>query len=92
LLAKNQARFWSQEWHLDWDTYRDLLLDHSDQLGRSGDSLNLVRINTGQGWTPGNVEVRERLAAMQRPTKGKHRTRPQGLGKGTHHWRAKKST
>jgi len=92
LLAKNQARFWSQEWHLDWDTYRDLLLDHSDQLGRSGDSLNLVRINTGQGWTAGNVEVRERLAAMQRPTKGKHRTRPQGLGKGTHHWRAKKST
>lgn len=89
LLAKNQARFWSQEWALDWDTYRDLLLDHAEQLGRGGDSLNLVRINTGQGWTLHNVEVRERLGAMRRPTKGKHRIRPKGLGKGTHHWRAK---
>ena len=89
LLAKNQARFWSQEWRLDWDTYRDLLLDHADQLGRSGDSLNLVRINTEQGWTLHNVEVRERLGAMRRPTKGRHRIRPKGLGLGTHHWRAK---
>jgi len=89
LLAKNQAKFWSQEWRLDWDTYRDLLLDHADQLGRSGDSLNLVRRDTEQGWTPGNVQVRERQEAMQRPTKGRQRIRPKGLGKGTHHWRAK---
>ena len=92
LLAKNQARFWSQEWALDWDTYRDLLLDHADQLGRSGDSLNLVRRDTDLGWTLHNVQVRERQEAMQRPTKGRHRIRPKGLGKGTHHWRAKKST
>ena len=92
LLAKNQAKFWSQEWHLDWDTYRDLLLDHAEQLGRSGDSLNLVRRDTEQGWTPGNVEVRERQEAMHRPTKGRQRIRPKGLGKGLHHWRAKKNT
>lgn len=89
MLAKNQARFWSQEWHLTWDTYRDLLLDHADRLGRRGDSLNLVRRNTDLGWTPGNVEVQERLGAMRRPTKGRHRIRPKGLGKGTHHWRAR---
>ena len=89
MLAKNQAKFWSQEWALDWDTYRDILLDHAEQLGRRGDSMNLVRINTREGWTPGNVEVRERIKAMRRPTQGKHRPRPAGLGKGRHHWRAK---
>jgi len=89
LLAKNQAKFWSQEWDLSWDAYRDILLDHADKLGRRGDSLNLVRRDTEQGWSTGNVEVRERLTAMSRPTQGKHRIRPKGLGKGTHHWRAK---
>ena len=88
-LAKNQAKFWSQEWHLDWDTYRDLLLDHADSLGRQADSMNLVRRDTTQGWTPGNVQVQERIKAMRRPTKGKKRQRPKGLGLGTHHWRAR---
>ena len=48
LRAKNQARFWSQEWRLTWEQYRDTWAGHTDQLGRTNGSLNLVRRCTGR--------------------------------------------
>ena len=91
LRAKNQAKFWSQAWRLTWEQYRDIWVGHIDQLGRTTDSLNLVRRDTTRGWTTKNVHLMNRLEAMLRKTKGKKRPRPAGLGGGLHQrWRKAK--
>ena len=88
LRAKNQAKFWSQEWRLTWEQYRDIWVGHIDQLGRTTDSLNLVRRDTTRGWTLKNVHLMNRLEAMLRKTRGKKRPRPPGLCGGLHQrWR-----
>ena len=89
LMARCQAKFWGQVWRLSWEQYRDTWSPHIDELGRTKESLNLVRRDTTRGWTIKNVHLMNRLEAMLRKTKGKHRARPKGLGKGTHHWRNK---
>jgi len=88
LRAKNQARFWSQEWRLTWEQYRDTWVGHTDQLGRTMGSLNLVRRDTTRGWTVKNVHLMNRGEAMHRKTRGRKRPRPAGLGGGLHQrWR-----
>ena len=66
LLAKNQAKYWNQEWHITWDQYRDLLLDHEDQLGNRADAMNLCRTDKTEGWTIGNVTIMTQSQAGQR--------------------------
>ena len=66
LLAKNQAKYWNQPWHITWDQYRDLLLDHEDQLGNRADAMNLCRTDKTEGWTIGNVTIMTQSQAGQR--------------------------
>ena len=90
LRAKNQARFWSQTWRLTWEQYKAIWVGHTDQLGRTTESLNLVRRDTTRGWTLKNVHLMNRGEAMHRKTRGRSRPRPPGLGGGLHqHWRKK---
>tara|TARA_X000001382_G_scaffold126397_1_gene112972 strand:+ start:175 stop:636 length:462 start_codon:yes stop_codon:yes gene_type:complete len=66
LLAKNQAKYWNQPWQISWDQYRDLLLDHEDQLGNRADAMNLCRTDKTEGWTIGNVTIMTQSQAGQR--------------------------
>ena len=66
ILARNQARFWRQKWMLSWDQYRDILLDHAENLGNSAEALNLCRVDIKEAWSIGNVDIMTRSAAGQR--------------------------
>lgn len=66
ILARNQARFWRQKWMLSWDQYRDILLDHAENLGNSAEALNLCRVDKKEAWSIGNVNIMTRSAAGQR--------------------------
>ena len=66
ILARNQARFWRQKWMLSWDQYRDILLDHAENLGNSAEALNLCRVDKKEAWSIGNVDIMTRSAAGQR--------------------------
>ena len=78
--AKAQAKFWSQEWTLKWEDYLDLLKTAPGEWSRDADALNLVRIDTTEGWHIWNVKLMRRIDAMRRPTRGKQRIRPAGQG------------
>lgn len=62
LRARNQARYWRQPWHITWDQFRDLFLDHPEHGGCEEASINLVRIDRHPqiGWRIDNVEFRPR--------------------------------
>ena len=66
LVAKNQAKYWHQKWQISWDQYRDLLLDHVDQLGNRADAMNLCRVDRTEGWTIGNVTIMTQSQAGKR--------------------------
>lgn len=85
--AKAQAKFWQQPWDLSWEDFLDLLKTAPGDWGRSMTDYNIARIDTTKGWNINNVKMMTRAQAMTRSTKGKHRPRPAGLGKGRHHWR-----
>ena len=80
LRARNQARFWSQKWSITWKQYLALYENMSGNWSRSKRHKNLCRIDTSKGWTLKNVQLISRMKAMRRPTKGRHRIRPEGLG------------
>ena len=80
LKAKNQARFWKQEWTLTWEDYLDLYKTMHGRWSRAKNHKNLCRIDTQEGWHLWNVQLMTRLTAMKRPTKGNVRARPKGLG------------
>lgn len=61
-----QARYWCQEWSIKWEDYLDLLKSSSAKWGRTKDSMNLVRINTQDGWHLSNVKLMNRQEAMRR--------------------------
>ena len=86
LRAKAQAKFWRQKWLIEWEDYLDLLKTNPGEWGAKKGQLCLTRINTRGPWSLSNTELMERQEAMSRPTKGKKRKRPKGLGKGRHHW------
>jgi len=69
LLAKNQARFWHQDWRLDWEPYRDLWLAGRRYLrmGTGAHSLNLIRTDGDGAWELANVRIISRGTAMRRP-------------------------
>jgi len=67
LLAKNQAKYWNQPWHITWDQYRDLMLDHEAQLGNRKQAMNLCRVNKTEAWSIGNVTIMTQSEAGQRP-------------------------
>tara|TARA_R110002051_G_C8728437_1_gene497600 strand:+ start:586 stop:1023 length:438 start_codon:yes stop_codon:yes gene_type:complete len=67
LLAKNQATFWNQTWSIDWDQYKDLLLDHVEQIGRSAENINLCRVDKTQGWTVDNTQLIHRSESRNTP-------------------------
>jgi hypothetical protein len=85
-----QAKFWRQAWTISWEDYLDLYKTAPGEWERDMSALNLARIDTRKGWHIWNVKMMTRAEAMRRPTKGKKRKRPKGLGKGRHHWRKKK--
>jgi len=66
ILARNQARFWQQKWLLSWDQYRDLLLDHAENLGKTAEELNLCREDKTEVWSIGNVQIMTRSQAVRR--------------------------
>lgn len=78
--AKAQARFWGQEWTIIWEDYLDLLKTAPGEWSRDAEALNLARIDTSEGWHIWNVKLMRRIDAMRRPTKGRKRVRPAGLG------------
>ena len=78
--AQAQARFWSQEWTLKWEDFLDLLKTAPGEWSRDANALNLTREDTTEGWHIWNVRLMKRIDAMRRPTVGKKRIRPQGLG------------
>jgi hypothetical protein len=50
------------------------------EWSRDAEALNLARIDTSEGWHIWNVKLMRRIDAMRRPTKGRKRVRPAGLG------------
>ena len=78
--ARAQARFWQQEWTILWEDYLDLLKTAPGEWSRDAEALNLTRVDTRQGWHIWNVKLMRRIDAMRRPTRGKKRIRPPGLG------------
>lgn len=73
LVARNQARYWGQDWTVTWERYRDLLLPHINNLGRKKESRNLVRVNRLLPWSNDNVTVAERITVVS-AIKAGHRT------------------
>ena len=75
VLARNQARYWAQEWSLTWAQYlqhHHSVLPH--QLGRQHTGLCLARRDITQGWHDHNVAMVTR-SAMARQGKSKNRER-----------------
>ena len=66
LLAKNQARYFCQRWTITWPYFLDFMQKQHTH-GRRPDSINLARINKRRGWTPNNIQLMQRSAAMRRP-------------------------
>jgi hypothetical protein len=64
LVARNQARYWHQEWTVSWETYRDLLLPHINNLGRKKDAWNLVRRDRTGTWNDSNVMASQRISMI----------------------------
>ena len=74
LRARAQAKYWCQPWDITWEQYVKLYEQCEGVWGRntggrtySKDThINLVRINTQEGWHLGNVTLMERDKAMRR--------------------------
>ena len=79
LRARSQARFWSQEWTILWEDYLDLLKTAPGEWSRNAEALNLVRVDTREGWHLWNVRLMKRIDAMHRRSTNR-RVRPAGLG------------
>jgi len=77
-MARSQARFWGQEWTILWDDYLDLFKTAPGKWSRDANALNLVRVDTREGWHIWNVQLMTRIDAMRRPTRDRHRIRPPG--------------
>jgi hypothetical protein len=73
LVARNQARYWRQAWSVSWETYRDLLLPHRNNLGRGRDAWNLIRRDRNLPWTEDNVIAAQRITVVTGKKAG-HRT------------------
>lgn len=71
LLARNQARYWGQEWSVTWEVYRDTLLPHKDNLGRGKDSWNLARRDRQLPWTNDNVMAAQRITVVSSKKAGR---------------------
>ena len=75
LRARCQAKYWCQAWTITWDQYVKLYDQCEGTWGRNNQKhnhsrdthINLVRINTQQGWHLANVKLMERDTAMRRP-------------------------
>lgn len=59
-MARNQARHWHQAWSVTWETYRDTMLPHVDQMGRRPRDWNFVRRDRSRPWTTDNVMAAQR--------------------------------
>ena len=74
LRARAQAKYWCQPWDITWEQYVKLYEQCEGVWGRNTGSrtyskdthINLVRINTQEGWHLGNVTLMERDKAMRR--------------------------
>jgi hypothetical protein len=75
-----QAKFWRQAWTINWEDYLDLYKTAPGEWERDMDAYNLAREDTRKGWHIWNVRLMTRREAMTRPTKGRHRRKPKGLG------------
>jgi hypothetical protein len=73
LVAKNQAKYWHQEWTVSWEAYRDIMLPHINNMGRKKDSWNLVRKDRNLPWTELNVIAAQRKTVVEMKKAG-HRT------------------
>jgi len=78
LKARNQARFWAQEWTILWEDYLDIYKTMTGRWSRKKRDMNLVRIDTSEGWHLWNVELMKRSKAMRRKSTNKRIT-PKGL-------------
>ena len=79
LRMRCQAKFWGQEWTIIWEDYLDIMKTATGKWGRTLDSVNLVRINTAEGWHIDNVQLMSRRESMHRSTRGRQRIQPKGL-------------
>jgi hypothetical protein len=78
LKARNQARFWAQEWTILWEDYLDIYKTMTGRWSRKKRDMNLARIDTSEGWHLWNVQLMKRSKAMRRKTTNKRIT-PKGL-------------
>jgi hypothetical protein len=68
LVARNQARYWGQDWTLTWEEFCALFKGIGlDQLGNGRDCKNIARIDWQKGWESGNVELASREDLFSRP-------------------------
>ena len=79
LKSRAQAKFWSQPWTILWEDYLDLWKTAPGEWSRANDALNLVRIDTAEGWHIWNVKLMRRIDAMHRRSTNR-RVRPKGQG------------
>lgn len=73
LVARNQAKYWHQEWTVSWEVYRDIMLPHINNMGRKKTSWNLVRKDRTLPWTETNVIAAQRDTVVTSKKLG-HRT------------------
>jgi len=67
LMAKNQAKYWSQEWHLSWEQYKEITWNTHWKQGITKESINLGRRDKSKGWTMDNVWMVNRKEQSHRP-------------------------
>ena len=70
LVARIQAKYWHQEWTVSWETYKDIMLPHINNMGRKKDSWNLVRKDRNLPWTETNVMAAQRKTVVSQKKAG----------------------
>lgn len=70
LVARNQARYWHQEWSVSWEHYRDTMLPHITNLGRRKHNWNLSRQDRNKPWTKDNVIAAQRQTVLDQKKAG----------------------
>ena len=73
LLARNQARFRSEEWSLTWEQYLHFIKQTGGRWGRQRGCHNIARIDHRLGWHMNNVTLKSRSEVMSRIAKEKNR-------------------
>lgn len=69
ILARNQAHYRKEEWHLSFEQYENAVRGRDHLMGRGMRDLSLTTRDPGLGWRQDNVELmpRHEIYAKRRP-------------------------